>query len=975
MGVKFILGGGAMNKKVMSFVLAMVLSVGLGCSSLFANSYSDYASEFNSYYSGKIAAGSVKVKVGSPSDLLGGNLTAVFGYYAGTLISYQGAGGQFQLYDSYGARFSVDNKGGAWNVNGFTARASDLAEIEAAGSAEAFLESVGFSPESLRVAALEKGEDGTYNLIDKNTNRPIKQVRSLSEYSDGDEFNSEKFMKELNNASEETEYKFKSIKKGTDGKVVGVVCTYTDKDGNEQEATFTASSLNTTFMANLKTAKISSAWFNKLKDTLKSGVNFSASIQVGSGITGPSLTVLQNGKAMVSYITDTTDAGGLRPTTLYVYDDNGFQIGIQQATFEIGNTANGVASGKWEFNYTAITYDSTGVRMDTTYQFFNWQMDPSGFIATYGSDTESIIAHEGTEIDENTQVAIISQTTYSGNNTALCAIDYTTNNTTYYANNMPSYVVNAQGTTVELYKYTANGVIQAHFNAVGTSDEDGNKVGTTTVYDQWGRQLFTATDGSLETVSSIFSDDATRASMISEYYEGIRNGKFTVAEFEEVEDKSTDAEYDTKWTAKKGTGTKISNICIYADQILDTSNSNIMTNGFIDMKKVNGYLTSETAVASILKPGLQISGFGYTTSDIFNMLNFANGTNTALAQTTIAMSSWDESNVPAGADDQSGKHKSSTFTAEKEVETVSESRGSHKYHQIVDSSSRTEVKKARGVANGISYTNTILIGGAQAYSTVHNVVTERIDVFREKEIQTDVMETDPAVEGTLVTTEGMTEEEIVALAEKMGVDINDAEALAKFKEEAANGYFTDSNGDIYAMVKDFKINMMDGNGFVEAKTDEVMLVKLNGTNGSEKMTTEELNAVKAKITEALNAAGADKGKIMFMGNASYQEGTGNLAVTIDVSFGGGVVTGNEIETVAAEIDTLSKKVADAKTSYESGNMSKAEFDSIVKDAGWVGTNTLENLGDDKFGSNGFTWDQNKTAQENLRDAWKLLLNF
>ena len=35
MGVKFILGGGAMNKKIMSFVLAMVLSVGLG-SSLFA---------------------------------------------------------------------------------------------------------------------------------------------------------------------------------------------------------------------------------------------------------------------------------------------------------------------------------------------------------------------------------------------------------------------------------------------------------------------------------------------------------------------------------------------------------------------------------------------------------------------------------------------------------------------------------------------------------------------------------------------------------------------------------------------------------------------------------------------------------------------------------------------------------------------------------------------------------------------------
>ena len=966
----------------MSFVLAMVLSVGLGCGNIFANAYSDYASEFNSYYSGKTEAKSVKVRVGNPSDLLGGNLTAVFGYYGGTLISYQGAGGQFQLYDSYGARFSVDNKGGAWNVNGFTARASDLAEIEAAGSAEAFLQSVGFSPESLRVAALEKNEDGSYNLIDKNTGKPIKQIGSLSEYGEGDEFDSDTFMKDLNSSSGDTKYTFKELKKGDDGKIVGVVCTYKDKDGNEKEATLTAADVNSTFMANLKTTTISDSWFNKLKSTLKSGVNFSASIQVGSGITGPSLTVLQNGKAMISYITDTTDASGLRPTSLYIYDNNGFQIGVQQATFELNNTENGVASGKWEFNYTAITYDSTGVRMDTTYQFYDWQTDPSGFIANYGSITGSEIqkANEDTKIDKNTQAAIISVTTYSGNNTALCALDYTTNTTTYYANNMPSYAVNAQGTTVELYKYTANGVIQAHFNAVGTSDEDGNKIGTTTVYDQWGRQLFTATDGSLGSVSNIFTDDATRASMISEYYEGIKNGKFAAAEFEEVPDTSTDAKYDTKWTAKKGTGTKISNICIYADQILDTSNPNIMTNGFIDMKKVNNFLGSEAAVASILKPGLNISGFGYTISDIFNMLNFTNGTNTALAQTSIAMSSWDDDAIPTQADDSDATHSESTFTVERDVKTESKSMGTHKWHKIVSEDTHTEVEKARTTANGISYTNTILIGGAQAYSTVHHVITEKIDVYRAQEVGTAVMETDPAVQGTLVTTEGMTEQEIIDLAAKMGINVDDPEALAKFKEEAASGYFTDSNGDIYAMVKDFKINMMDGNGFVDSKEfeggkDEIMLVKLNGTNGTKNMTTDELNAVKARITEALNATGDDKGKIMFMGNASYQEGTGNVAVTIDVSFGDGVVTGADIKAAATEIDNLSKQVAEAKASYESGDMTKEEFDSIVKDAGWVGTNTLANLDDNKFGANGYTWDQDKTAQENLKDAWKLLLNF
>ena len=48
-----------MNKKFMSFVLAMVLSVGLGSSSLFAYSYSDYGKEFSSYYAGSTGKSSV----------------------------------------------------------------------------------------------------------------------------------------------------------------------------------------------------------------------------------------------------------------------------------------------------------------------------------------------------------------------------------------------------------------------------------------------------------------------------------------------------------------------------------------------------------------------------------------------------------------------------------------------------------------------------------------------------------------------------------------------------------------------------------------------------------------------------------------------------------------------------------------------------------------------------------------------------
>ncbi|MBQ3943258.1 MAG: hypothetical protein II669_02975, partial [Elusimicrobia bacterium] len=157
-----------MNKKLVSFVLAMVLSVGLGVSSLFAYSYSKYATEFASYYSGSTSKGSVYLTIlGSDSadKVLQGNLTAVFGYYAGSLLSYQAAGGQFQLYDSYGARFSCNNDGGIWTVTGVNLRSSDLNEIMKYDTMEDFLMSMGFTEESLAVTQMD--EDG--NILTTKT--------------------------------------------------------------------------------------------------------------------------------------------------------------------------------------------------------------------------------------------------------------------------------------------------------------------------------------------------------------------------------------------------------------------------------------------------------------------------------------------------------------------------------------------------------------------------------------------------------------------------------------------------------------------------------------------------------------------------------------------------------------------------------------------------------------------------------------
>ncbi len=110
--------------------MAMVLSVGLGVSDAFEGySYTDYADKFNSYYSGKTASGSVRIKIGSEEDKLKGNLTGVFGYYAGTMVSYQGAGGSFTVYDSFGARGTLSNSGEQFKLTSWTSRTTDLADM------------------------------------------------------------------------------------------------------------------------------------------------------------------------------------------------------------------------------------------------------------------------------------------------------------------------------------------------------------------------------------------------------------------------------------------------------------------------------------------------------------------------------------------------------------------------------------------------------------------------------------------------------------------------------------------------------------------------------------------------------------------------------------------------------------------------------------------------------------------------------
>ena len=843
-----------MNKKMMSFVLAMVLSVGLGVGSAFAGAYSDYASEFSSAYEGRTSSGSVTVKIGETGDNLGGKITATFGYFAGSMVSYQGAGGNFQIYDSYGARFSVstsggeDGKPGTWTLNGVNLRTTDLDKMEGK-TAEKFLMDMGFTASSLEMAKLnEEGE----MVRDENNNL-------------------------------------------------------------------------------VKTTDISAAWFDKMKSELKAGTNHSVSVQAGSGVTGPTLTVSQNGKTMASYVSDEsysfkkedgTTVVGLRPTALYIYDDKGFQVGVQQATFEFDNSGDQTASGHWTTNYTATTYDANGVRTDTTYKFDTFAGNPEAYLS------ESLAKGSG--------VTKISQTMYSANNTALYTKDFTTNNTTYYANNRASYAVNDQGTTTEVYKYTENGVIQASFSLNADGDNsNGNKVGTLTLYDQWGRQMLNATGN-----ADMFNDQKTRERLLKEREDSIKNGGFATANFTQQSD----------GTYKPNGGTTITNVYIYLDDIIP-ANSNVVQNGSINMNAVYNLATSQKGLQSIFgtagNGGNPLSGFGFDNADIINMLRFSNGNNVPLASINIAHSSWsgdkDLENY-RDVDDKSNGTKNVTET----VGYVTKSMGTHDWHSVVGA----ENAGSRTVKNGISYNCTVLLGGAQAYSFSKAVITETINI----QSVNAIVESDPAVEGTLWPSEDTTEEEIVAMAEKLGIDTNDEKAMADLR----NGFYTASDGQTYAIVSANSIHVMDGSeeGFHSVKGETILVAVDNTTKNT------IINNVKASGDRS----------IMFMGDvreSASESSTGYFTMTMNTSYGGGYVQGSEaVEAAKIEIAETSAKVASAKYAYDNGDMSEEEFNKIKEEAGWIGENTVDNL--NKFAQANFSWDNSKNTNVNLEDAWEAL---
>lgn len=436
-----------MNKKTVSLVLAMCLSVGLGVSSVFASlrnanvSESYEAANAGSYgWSVKDASGTVtgsetksgfQIKVGSAEDKLSGALSGVFSYYAGIMTGYNQTGGSYTIYDSYGARAmlqSTDNK--TFTLESFSFRTSDLANMPPDGASSdtwnSYLKGLGFNEGSLSRMAFN--EDGTPKGLNKNGS----------------------------------------------GKV--------------------------------ESQNMNASLFQCLKDNLAQGLNYGVSLAMGDGATGMSITLTEDGKTyytLTSYdstsaTTDPTpvklngkEYSGLRVVSEVTYDNNGLQTGSKTYGFEFdstdansGNTQLGVG-GKWVVNETKIHYDENNIRYDVTYKTDLKGNNLNGDIKTSHYNSKDL------GISENAVKGIgnaISVITYTANGSRYASVDGTTGNISRFVDDKISFTRNSDNTIVANYYRAENGVLLSSWQSDGTADADnaGKKGGTTTVYSYYG---------------------------------------------------------------------------------------------------------------------------------------------------------------------------------------------------------------------------------------------------------------------------------------------------------------------------------------------------------------------------------------------------------------------------------------------------------------------------------------------------------
>lgn len=294
-----------MNKKTVSFVLAMALSIGLG----FGSASSVLATED---WSGAMATQTLPeytVSASSSSSGIGAQASAnqavyklsmVFHYLAGIMTSTMDSNRNITLMsmNQPKAMLAYDKEAGKWTVANMNVDGTDWDEITKTEVSQEVLN---------KFSAAFPGK----------TADEIKQMAQLYQF--------------LLNAG-----------------VPEASMTVSSKTGNGE--------------ANIDEQKVA-AWFEKAVDALESGVNYSINLNF-TAAGGSTCTVSENGKPQVTFSSDyTTDAGGKRSALIvetYKYNEGGVNDGLLDVVYRLNFETKTQDDGsiKVEAKYTAEVYNN-----------------------------------------------------------------------------------------------------------------------------------------------------------------------------------------------------------------------------------------------------------------------------------------------------------------------------------------------------------------------------------------------------------------------------------------------------------------------------------------------------------------------------------------------------------------------------------------------------------------------------------------
>jgi len=906
-----------MNKKIMSFVLAMVLSVGLGVSSLFAYTYTGGSKKATSFrvdvqdmagLAGNIKTTGFDINdkdtIGAAESVTS-RICAVFNYTAGIVTSAIDADRNITIYDQGRYRATLGyNDDGTYTITSFAVYGTDYPKIKEMGGLKNFLLAMGVSETALKCSKTRTDKEGNTFFVDEDgndlTEEDLENGKTAAQVDVAWLADAEAQLAKGINHSITINFTAQygaSVTFNVNGKQLETIAY----DGTQlaQYNYNAAGTLETITQLSYTTDTSDVTKVDTETEGYKTTVT-SGGRTTGGGKDSIRYTVASDGEVKVSKTTVDGETTTTADVTVTYEGKDGLTHEKKVTLTGVTIDDDGNLKGKFDGQNISIKINKKAAKPTETKKGTTNRQNGVVYTATHSTihcdewGRQSYVTNE--------QGMVTGRYSYSSNGSITSSFDAATNNITYYTGGKASFVMNDAGFITTRYFYHENGSLDGVITYNFDQDKGITTATSMTAY-RWGNVVGSCNLADIEEGQPKTFDQLRAAvdfikkhpeEALASLKEGAQLSDEDRAELEGIKFSDVtdeDSKYDDK--ARKN-----------YNKLMSKNTS------------VFGNITSIAIYQSDLKNSKLMSAFGVNAADIANMSAMSNGYS-AVGNLALTIDVVDFETVYDG--------KNTT------VVTATKSMGSHKWHSIQSLSTGSKTVKNGVVGQQLKATLTVMDHGGQSYQANCTPVQLRAPENQVLTLETTgIMESDPVVAGTMVTDKAKLEE----IAKTLGVDASQVSV-------GDDGVITvrDENGNVtnrYVAVEDAEINMMDGNGF-KSLGGEAMLVDIGDM---------DVSTIKSGD------------KVMFMGDVAYTgpNKTGALAIKMNTNYGGGFKSFSDEAAMKKEMQRIVDIASGAQNPAADGSDQ------------WIIDNTKANsatLGD-------LLKDKNKVSLDDLREAWDRL---